>query len=76
MVVKQNQRSTWRGPLREPRDPPLGGRCGETTELEGREPTINIPPHLLRHPNKIHEGERFKLEDLRKKVRRYDTTRP
>jgi len=32
-------------PLRELRDAPLGGRCGETMELERREPTINILPH-------------------------------
>jgi hypothetical protein len=59
LVVEHNRRSTWGCPLREPRDAPLGGRCGETTELEGREPTINIPPHLSRHPNGIREGERF-----------------
>jgi len=39
MVVEHNQRSTWRHPLREPRDAALGGRCGETMELEDREIT-------------------------------------
>jgi hypothetical protein len=61
--------------LRELRDAPLGGCCGETTELEGREPTINAPPHLSRHPNGLREKERFWLEERRKRVRRYDTTR-
>jgi len=37
----------------------FGGRCGETMELEGREPTINTQPHLSRHSNRIHEKERF-----------------
>jgi hypothetical protein len=44
-------------------------------ELEGREPTINIPPHLSRHPNGIHEKERFWFKKRRDQVRRYDTTR-
>jgi len=36
------------------RDAPIGGRSGETMELESREPTINTPPpHLSRHPNEI-----------------------
>jgi hypothetical protein len=39
LVVQHNQRSTWTHPLRELRD-------GETMEIEGREPTINTPPHL------------------------------
>jgi hypothetical protein len=51
-------------------------RCGETTELEGREPFINTPPHLSRHPKGIRNKERFWLEERRKRVRRYDTTRP
>jgi len=76
MVVEHNQRSTCGRPLREPKDAPLGGCCGETTELEGREPTINIPPHLSRHPNGVHEGQRSQLEEHRKGVRRYNTTRP
>jgi hypothetical protein len=53
----------------------LGGRCGETMELAGREPTINTPPHLTRHPNRIHEKERFWFEEYRNWVRRYDTAR-
>jgi len=36
MVVKHNWRSTWRRPIGEPRDAPVGGRCGKTTELEGK----------------------------------------
>jgi len=28
-------------------------RCGETTELEGREPIINTLPHLSLHPKGI-----------------------
>jgi len=38
MLVEHNRRSTWRCPSRDRRDSPLGGHCGETTELEGREP--------------------------------------
>ena len=38
-------------------DAPLGGHCGETKELEGREPSINTPPHLSRHPKGIDEME-------------------
>ena len=37
MVVKHDRRSTWRHPLRELREAPLGGRCGGMTEQEGRE---------------------------------------
>ena len=59
LVVEHNRRSTCRRPFREPRDAPLGGRCGETTEPEGREPTVNMPPHLSRHPNAIRDGVRF-----------------
>jgi len=51
-------------------------QCGETVELEGRQPIINIPPHLARHPNGILETERFWLEERRMWVRRYDTTQP
>jgi len=46
MVVEHDRRSTWTHPLRELRDAPLGGLYGETMELEGREATINTPPHL------------------------------
>jgi len=59
LVVKHNWRSTWRQPLMEPRDTPLGGRSADMTELEAREPTINILLHIPLHPNGIPEGERF-----------------
>jgi len=74
MVVEHN-RITRRRPLGDPRDAPLGGRFGETTELESRVHTINIPPHLSGHQNGIREEERFYLTAHRKKVRRYETTR-
>jgi len=48
MLVEHNQRSTWRCPLRAPRDAPLGGSCGDTIELEGSEPTVDIAPHASR----------------------------
>jgi len=51
-------------------------QCGETLELEDSEPIINMLPHLSRHPERIHEKERFWLEVHRKRVRRYDTTQP
>jgi len=59
MVVEHNRWRTWRRPLRAPRDAPLGGRGGDTTKLDGSEPTIMIPPHVSRHPNRICEKERF-----------------
>jgi len=62
-------------PLRELRDAPLGGHCGETMELEGREPTINALPHLSQHLNKIHEKEQFWLQERTNLVRRSNTTR-
>jgi hypothetical protein len=34
-------------------------RCGETMELEGREPIINTLLHLSQHPKGIREKERF-----------------
>jgi len=74
MVVKHNQRSTWTRPLRELRDATLGGRCGETMELEGRDSTSNTLPHLSRHPNGIHVKERFWFKECRIQVRRYVTT--
>jgi hypothetical protein len=74
MVLEHNQRSTWTLPLRELRVAPLGGHCGETMELEGREPIINTLLHLSRHINGIHEKESFWFEDRRHRVRRYDTT--
>jgi hypothetical protein len=43
-------------------------RCGETAELEGREPTINTPLRLSWHPKGILEQEQFWLEVRRKRV--------
>jgi len=74
MVLVHNQRSTWTRRLKELRDAPLGGRCAETMELEGREPTINTLPHLLWNPNGIHQKERFWFEEHRYWVRTYHTT--
>ena len=56
------------------RDAPLGGCCGETMELEGRQPTINTPPPLSRDQDGIHEIERFCFEKRMNRVRRFDTT--
>jgi len=75
MVVEHNRRSTWTRSLRQLRDAPLGGCCGETMELDGREPTINTPPHLSQHPNGIDEKKGFWFEEHRNQVRRYGTTR-
>jgi len=30
-------------------------RCGGMAELDGREPIVNTPPHLSRHPKGIRE---------------------
>jgi len=68
MVVEHNLRSTWTRPVGELCDALLGGHCGETMELEGREPTINTPPQVLRHPNIIHETERFLFEECMNRV--------
>jgi len=38
--------------------------------------TINTPPHLPRHPNRIHEKERFWFNQHRNRVRSYHTTWP
>jgi hypothetical protein len=46
-------------------------RCGETLELEGRQPIINTPPHLTWHPKGIREKERFWLEECRKRLTGY-----
>jgi hypothetical protein len=51
----------------------VSGCCGETAEIEGREPIVNTPPHLSRHPKGIREKVRFWLEEHRKRVRGYDT---
>jgi len=50
----------------------FGGRCGETMELEGGEPTIYTPQHLSRHSNGIRDNERFWFNESRNWVRRYD----
>jgi len=55
-------------------NPCLGSICCETAELDGSEPIINTPPHLLQHPNGICEIEQFRPEEHMKKVRRYDST--
>jgi hypothetical protein len=44
-------------------------------ELEGREPIITLRRTTRGFPNAILEKERFWLEERRKTVRRYDTTR-
>jgi hypothetical protein len=54
----------------------IGIQGGERAEREGREPTFDTPPDLLRNSMGICENERFWIEERRKKVRRYDTTRP
>jgi len=56
------------------RDAPFGGWCVETSELEGRELTINTPPHLSQHPHRIHNNEHYWFEEHRNWVRRYDAT--
>jgi len=47
-------------------------RCGETVELEGRQPIINTPLHLAGHPKGIGEKEWFWLKERRKRVRGYE----
>jgi hypothetical protein len=42
---------------------------------EDRKPIVYTPQHLSRHPNGNGEKEQFQLEERRKRVRRYDTTR-
>ena len=46
--VEHNWMSTWSHPFRALGGAPLGGCCGETIELEGREPTINTLLQLWR----------------------------
>ena len=43
--------------------------CGETLELEGRQPIINTPPHLAWHLKGIRQKERFWLEERRQMVK-------
>jgi hypothetical protein len=45
-------------------------------ELAGSERIINTPLHISWHLKRMPENERFWLEEGRKRVRRYDTTRP
>ena len=75
MVVEHDWRSTWTCPFRGPRDAPLGGRCGETKELEGRVPTINTLPHSRDIQTRIHAKVRLGLQEHRNQVRRHDTSR-
>jgi hypothetical protein len=76
MVVEHNWRGFWRHPLRALRDAPPGGHCGDTMKIDGSEPIIDIPPHLSRHANGIRQKQWFYIKELRKKVRKYDTTWP
>ena len=46
--------------------------CGETLELEGRQPMINSPPHLVWHPKGIRVKEQFCLKEHRKRVSGYE----
>jgi len=41
-------------------------------ELEGSQPIINTPPHLMWHPKGIREKDRFWLKEYRKRVRGYE----
>jgi len=50
-------------------------RRGEVTELEGREPIINTPPHRSRHPMGIREKELFCLGERWERVRGCDRLR-
>jgi hypothetical protein len=72
MVVEHNQRNTW---TQERGDAPLGGRCGETMELQRTEPTINTPPDILRHLHGINQIWQCWLDLRYNQVRRSDTTR-
>jgi hypothetical protein len=47
-------------------------QCGDTVELEGRQPIINTPPHLTWYPKGNHRKERFYLMECRKRVRGYE----
>jgi hypothetical protein len=48
-------------------------QCGETLELEGRQPIINSLPHLAWHPKGIPEKEQFCLKPCMKRVSGYAT---
>ena len=47
-------------------------RCGETVELEGIQPILNIPPHLSWYTKRIHKKQQFYLEKCRKRVKGYE----
>ena len=47
-------------------------RCGETVELDGRQPIIHTPPHLAWHPGRLLENERFWLKQRMKRVLGYE----
>jgi hypothetical protein len=53
-----------------------GRRCGETAALEAESPSSTLRRTSRGIPKGIREKERFWLEERRKRVRRYDTTRP
>jgi len=48
--------------------------CGETTKLEGREPTITLHRTSPGFPKGIGEKEQFSLREGRNRVRGFDTT--
>ena len=50
-------------------------QCGETAEIEGREPILTLRRASCGSPTGIHEKELFWLEECRKRVGRYDTSR-
>jgi len=50
----------------------IRSRCGETVDLEGRQPIIITPPHLAWHLKGILEKEWFRFEERRKRVRGYE----
>jgi len=52
----------------------LGSICGETTQLEGREPIITLGRTSHGFPEGIRKKELWWLETCRKRVRIYDTT--
>jgi len=44
-------------------------------ERERREPIFNTPPHLSQHSKEISGKEWFWLEECRKRMSKYNTTR-
>ena len=49
-----------------------GSQCGETMELDARQPIMNTLPHVAWHPKGIFEKELFWLEEHRNRVRHYE----